>query len=165
MTNKAKTYDVMREHEGDRFYKTGDTRDLTPTDAVVLLGLGVLAEHDPERFKSEGVQESDISKELAGIDARLDERRLEVNQLIIAEDKRLDDARSQSATAIAALEDDLNKARTNAENEITRIDGEVSAARDNAAAEIAKIGADLAGKKADADFANKADKTVKNKAE
>lgn len=36
-------YDVKREHEGDRFYKTGETRELSEADAKRLVDLGVLA--------------------------------------------------------------------------------------------------------------------------
>lgn len=37
------TYNVLREHEGDRFYKTGETRDLDSAEAKQLVDLGVLA--------------------------------------------------------------------------------------------------------------------------
>lgn len=164
MTNNVQTYDVMREHEGDRFYKTGDTRKLAPTDAAVLVGLGVLADHDPERFKGADLHEADTNV-LAQIDARLDERRIEVDKLIADEETRLNDALTKNSDAILALENDLTKARTTAENEILRINGEVSAARDAATAEITKINADLAAKKAESEVANKAEKPLKNKAE
>lgn len=165
MTNTTKKYDVMREHEGDRFYKTGDTRELSPTDAAVLIGLGVLVDHDPERFKSAELQETDISDALAANESRLDERRREVDQLLADEETRLNEARTMNNAAILALEDDLNKARTTAENEIVKINSEVSAARDAATAEITKINTELVGKKADTDFPNKAEKPLKNKAE
>ncbi len=165
MTNNVQTYDVMREHEGDRFYKTGDTRKLSPTDAAVLVGLGVLADHDPERFKGADLHETDTSNVLAKIDVRLEERRIEVDQLLADEETRLNDARTKNSDAILALEDDLTKARTAAEDEMLKINGEVSAARDAATAEITKINADLAGKKAEVEVANKAEKPLKNKAE
>lgn len=43
MTNKV-TYDVKREHYGDKPYVTGDTRELDPNEAKRLVELGVLAE-------------------------------------------------------------------------------------------------------------------------
>lgn len=43
MTTKT-TYDVKREHLGDKAYVTGDTRDLDPNDAKHLIELGVLEE-------------------------------------------------------------------------------------------------------------------------
>lgn len=37
-----KTYDVKREHEGDRFYRSGDERVLDEAEAAHLVRLGVL---------------------------------------------------------------------------------------------------------------------------
>lgn len=37
-------YDVLREHEGDRFYKRGETRTARPDDVGHLVRLGVLGE-------------------------------------------------------------------------------------------------------------------------
>lgn len=42
----TKTFKVMRQHEGDRFYKEGETRELAVSDAAHLVRLGVLAEID-----------------------------------------------------------------------------------------------------------------------
>lgn len=38
------TYDVKREHFGDKQYVNGDTRELEPNEAKRLVELGVLAE-------------------------------------------------------------------------------------------------------------------------
>ena len=43
MANKV-TYEVKREHYGDKPYVTGDTRELDPNEATRLVKLGVLAE-------------------------------------------------------------------------------------------------------------------------
>lgn len=36
-------YDVLRQHEGDKFYKAGDTREVASADVVHLVRSGVLA--------------------------------------------------------------------------------------------------------------------------
>lgn len=41
-----KTYRVLREHEGDRVYRRGDTRRAEPSDVLHLVRLGVLEEDD-----------------------------------------------------------------------------------------------------------------------
>ncbi|PKM01088.1 MAG: hypothetical protein CVV19_00775 [Gammaproteobacteria bacterium HGW-Gammaproteobacteria-9] len=43
------TYDVKREHYGDKAYVTGDTRELDPNEAKRLIALGVLAEQKPAK--------------------------------------------------------------------------------------------------------------------
>ncbi len=43
------TYDVKREHYGDKAYATGDTRELDPNEAKRLVELGVLAEQKPAK--------------------------------------------------------------------------------------------------------------------
>jgi len=43
------TYDVKREHFGDKQYVTGDTRELDPNEAKRLVELGVLAEQKPAK--------------------------------------------------------------------------------------------------------------------
>lgn len=43
-----KTYDVLREHDGDRFYRTGESRVLDEGAATELVRLGVLAEAKAE---------------------------------------------------------------------------------------------------------------------
>ena len=45
----VKTFDVMREHEGDRFYRRGETRDLDAGEAKHLEDLGVLVEKKAEK--------------------------------------------------------------------------------------------------------------------
>lgn len=40
--SKTVKYDVLREHEGDRFYRSGETRDLNEVEAKHLVELGVL---------------------------------------------------------------------------------------------------------------------------
>jgi hypothetical protein len=42
--SKMVTYKVLRSHEGDRFYKDGETRELSTADAKHLVDLGVLEE-------------------------------------------------------------------------------------------------------------------------
>lgn len=43
------TYDVKREHYGDKAYVTGDTRELDHNEAKRLVELGVLAEQKPAK--------------------------------------------------------------------------------------------------------------------
>jgi hypothetical protein len=43
MKMSNRDYKVMREHEGDRFYKTGETRTMSEADAKHLVVLGVLS--------------------------------------------------------------------------------------------------------------------------
>lgn len=37
-----KTFTVNREHEGDRFYRSGDEREAEPQDVAHLVDMGVL---------------------------------------------------------------------------------------------------------------------------
>lgn len=50
---KAETYTVLREHEGDRYYRAGDARELDPASAAHLVRLGVLTPAAPEPEKTE----------------------------------------------------------------------------------------------------------------
>lgn len=50
---KAETYTVMREHEGDRYYKAGEARELDPTAAKHLVDLGVLRAGAPDQGVAE----------------------------------------------------------------------------------------------------------------
>ncbi|RVT80214.1 hypothetical protein EM858_04255 [Agrobacterium sp. CNPSo 2736] len=49
---KTITYDVMREHEGDRFYRSGETRDLNEVEAKHLVELGVLVERSTAKAET-----------------------------------------------------------------------------------------------------------------
>ncbi|MBY5689348.1 hypothetical protein HFO41_10985 [Rhizobium leguminosarum] len=40
-------YTVLRSHEGDKFYKEGDKRELSAAEAKHLVELGVLAKAEP----------------------------------------------------------------------------------------------------------------------
>ncbi|XYS24158.1 hypothetical protein ACSUBZ_12725 [Acinetobacter baumannii] len=42
-------YEVKREHFGDQFYKTGDTREADPVTVKHLVDKGVLAEAQEEK--------------------------------------------------------------------------------------------------------------------
>ena len=165
--NKDVKYDVLREHEGDKFYRERDTRFLKATDAAALVALGVLAEHDPDRFAGteDDSAQTAIIEAIADIDQGLEDRRIEVTRLINEENERLENVRSNNADAIAALEADLQKVRTSAEQEISEINAGVTKAREEANVEIGKIEDEIAAKKADPALLNKADKTPRNKAE
>ena len=39
-----KKYQVMREHHGERFFRSGDLREAAPSDVAHLVARGVLAE-------------------------------------------------------------------------------------------------------------------------
>ena len=52
MSNEQE-YKVLREHEGDRFYKAGETRTLAPADAKHLVKLGTLSGADVAEEKAE----------------------------------------------------------------------------------------------------------------
>lgn len=166
-------YDVLREHEGDRFYRSGETRELKKVDAKHLLDLGVLGEHDPKRWK--GSQSQSTTK-------AVDDRKAEIEDLLVQEDQRLADAQKLTADALSKLQDDLNQARANAETEVSGIIASVSEARKkadedmkeiedmiekartDAVAEVEKIKASVEKAKAEAKVANKAEQVPSNKA-
>ena len=45
----VKTYHVLREHHGDKEYRRGDTREISPSDATQLVSLGVLSLEVPAK--------------------------------------------------------------------------------------------------------------------
>jgi hypothetical protein len=45
----VKTFHVLREHHGDKEYRRGDTREISPSDAAQLVSLGVLALEAPSK--------------------------------------------------------------------------------------------------------------------
>ena len=167
-------YDVLREHEGDRFYRSGETRELKKVEAKHLVELGVLGEHDPERWK--GLQSRSETQAVKA-------RKAEIDDLLALEDERLADARNLTAEALAKLQDDLNEARANAEKEATgiaetvsearkkadidlkEIEEMVDKARTDAASEIEKIKAGVDKAKAEPKVANKAEQVPSNKAD
>ena len=51
--SKVTDYAVLREHEGDRLYMPGETRQLTEVDARHLVKLGVLAAAGEKPEKAE----------------------------------------------------------------------------------------------------------------
>ncbi|QIB32641.1 hypothetical protein [Ancylobacter pratisalsi] len=57
-----KTYKVLRAHEGDRFYKAGETRHLDQTEASHLVALKVLEEHtaDAAALKPEEMTKGEL---------------------------------------------------------------------------------------------------------
>ncbi|CVI22721.1 hypothetical protein AGR1A_Lc80270 [Agrobacterium fabacearum CFBP 5771] len=166
-------YDVLREHEGDRFYRSGETRELKKVEAKHLVELGVLGEHDPERWKGSQFQSATQTVEA---------RKAEIDDLLVLENNRLADAQKLTADALTKLQDDLNEARANAEKEASGIAETVSEARKmadidlkeikemvekartDADAEVEKIKAGTEKAKAEAKVANKAEQVPSNKA-
>ncbi|WP_421440424.1 hypothetical protein [Agrobacterium tumefaciens] len=166
-------YDVLREHEGDRFYRSGETRELKKVEAKHLVELGVLGEHDPERWK--GAQSQSATQ-------IVEARKAEIDHLLVLENERLADAQKLTADALTKLQDDLNEARANAEKEASGIAETVSEARKkadidlkeikemvekartDADAEVEKIKAGTEKAKAEAKVANKAEQVPSNKA-
>ena len=167
-------YDVLREHEGDRFYRSGETRELKKVEAKHLVELGVLGEHDPERWKGSQVQ---------SVTQAVEARKAEIDDLLALENERLADAQKLTVEALAKLQEDLNEARAAAEKELSGIaeagsearkkaDADlkelnemVEKARTDAAAEVEKIKAGTDKAKAEAKSANKAEQVPTNKAE
>lgn len=167
-------YDVLREHEGDRFYRSGETRELKKVDAKHLLDLGVLGEHDPKRWKGSQSQ----SKANA-----VEARKAEVDDLLAQEDERLAEARKLTEAALSKLTQDLSEARAKADTAMADVAVEVSEARKkadadlqeikemveksraDAAGEIEKINSGVEKAKAAPKVANKAEQVPSNKAE
>ena len=52
--SKELDYTVLREHDGDRFYKAGEIRSLAPADAKHLVKLGTLAAQAEAEEPAEG---------------------------------------------------------------------------------------------------------------
>ncbi|WP_421387293.1 hypothetical protein [Agrobacterium tumefaciens] len=167
-------YDVLREHEGDRFYRSGETRELKKVEAKNLVELGVLGEHDPERWKGSQSQSATQIVEA---------RKTEIDHLLVLENERLADAQKLTSETLTKLQDDLNEARANAEKqasdiaetvsearkkadvELKEIEEMVGKARTDAAAEIEKINAGVDKAKAAPKVSNKAEQVPSNKAE
>ena len=61
MANKV-TYDVKREHYGDKAYATGDTRELDPNEAKRLIDLGVLVEAKPAKATEAKAEKAPANK-------------------------------------------------------------------------------------------------------
>lgn len=169
--SKTVKYDVLREHEGDKFYREGESREMSAGDAKHLISLGVLAEHDPSRFKATNS---------TNLGDSVDQRCVEVDGLIAAEDERLsralEDLQAQHANAvvtaqqtadaeIAKIDATLSKARDDADAKIKEIDDMVTKARTDAETETAKLKQDVEQAKAEAKAANKAEKVPQNKAD
>ena len=57
-----KAYRVLRDLDGDRFYRAGETREMLPADAIHLLRLGVLSEIADEDDGGEPTQEPPANK-------------------------------------------------------------------------------------------------------
>lgn len=166
-------YDVLREHEGDRFYRSGETRELKKVDAKHLIDLGVLGEHDPKRWNDSQPHSPAKAAEA---------RKAEIEDLLAQENQRLADAQKLTAEALTKLQDDLSQARANAETEVSSLAESVSEARKKAdtdlkeitemvekartaaTAEIEKIKASVEKVKAEAKVANKAEQVPNNKA-
>lgn len=56
------TYDVKREHYGDKPYVTGDTRELDQNEAKRLVELGVLAEKKPVKAQETKANKAPLNK-------------------------------------------------------------------------------------------------------
>lgn len=130
-------YDVLREHEGDRFYKTGETRDLDEGSAKHLVKLGVLALHDPDRPKKSRGKAVSHPGLLAQFDAEVSA------------------ARAKADTAIAEIESQVQAARTDADSQIAAIKQEVTDVRAHADAEISAVKAEIEAAALAADAAGK----------
>ncbi len=59
--SKELDYTVLREHDGDRFYKAGETRTLAPADAKHLVKLGTLAAQAEAEEPAEGESAFDVA--------------------------------------------------------------------------------------------------------
>jgi hypothetical protein len=127
---KIVTYDVMREHEGDRFYKTGETRELAETDAKHLVALGVLS------LPGSGLKRSPAGTPFAQkLAAEADfadfiEKANEARRTIVAE---IDKARADADGQIQSILEEVGKARSDADGKISSIVAEVEKAKVEAA--------------------------------
>ncbi|MGQ4273402.1 hypothetical protein [Terrihabitans sp. B22-R8] len=135
------TYAVNRGHEGDRFYREGETRDLDAGQATHLVKLGVLSLIGPAKMPTPQPTETER------IAADLTQAR--------------DDADAEMDRIAAEVVD----ARVNADTEIARIAAEVVEARANADAEIAGFAAEVENRrvKTEAPPANKLEDAGNNK--
>lgn len=92
--SKTIVYDVLRGHEGDRFYKEGGERELTEADAAHLVKLGVLR---ATGRKPKGPDASDRSGADSALTAISDEK--------IAKQGELDDIDAAITTKKVELSD------------------------------------------------------------
>lgn len=128
--NKVVEYEVLREHEGDRFYRRGERRELLENEAKHLVGLGVLGLPGSS---------SKAAPAAAGARTRSD---------IEAEFNSFVDKANQARGAIEA---ELTKARQAADGKINEIAAEVTAARQSADAALGSIQSELDTARKDAD--------------
>jgi len=127
---KIVTYDVMREHEGDRFYKKGETRELAETDAKHLLALGVLSVPGSEIKRS---QASNPFARKAEAEAEFTAFIQKANDARIAITAEIDKARSDADGKIKSILAEVGKARSDADEQISSIMAEVEKAKVEAA--------------------------------
>lgn len=158
--SKIVKYDVLREHEGDRFYKRGDTRELTENDAQHLVSLGVLAL--PGSAQKQQAAESKTKAEIAA------EFNLFVDQANRAREaisRELAKAREAADAKLAEIGTEVTTARERADVELKDISGMVDAARKDAEAKIGAFAEGMEKAKSETGGKTKPEDQPSNKAE
>jgi chromosome segregation ATPase len=95
--SKTIVYDVLRGHEGDRFYKEGAERELTEADAAHLVKLGVLKATGRKPKAAAETPDTNVSE------------------------------RNKADTAVAAIKAEVDTARAAADSALKAIDNEIVA--------------------------------------
>jgi uncharacterized membrane protein YqiK len=158
--SKIVKYDVLREHEGDRFYKRGETRELAESDAQHLVSLGVLALPGATQKQpaAEGKTKADIAAEFNLFVDQANRAREAISQ-------ELAKAREAADAKLAEIGAEVSKARERADVELTEITGRVDAARREAEAKIGALAADVKKLKSEPGGKAKPEDQPSNKAE
>ncbi|MDK4704324.1 hypothetical protein PH562_18875 [Rhizobium sp. CNPSo 4062] len=159
--SKILKYDVLREHEGDRFYKRGETRELAENDAQHLVGLGVLALPGSARKQPTA---SD-AKTKADIEAEFNLFVDTANQTRQAISTELNKAREAADAKLSEIGVELAAARNNADATLASIASELTAARKDADVKIGEIAAEIEKAKSEASRKTKPEEQPSNKAE
>lgn len=128
--SKTIVYDVLRGHEGDRFYKEGGERELTEADAAHLVKLGVLKATD-RKPKAPDVGEAKPAD------------RAKADTAIAAIKAEVTAARSAADSALKAIDNEM----TAKQAEI----GELEAAIVSKKSELADLDTALVAKRAEID--------------
>jgi septal ring factor EnvC (AmiA/AmiB activator) len=171
-------FDVLREHLGDRFYKEGETREVSEAAAGHLIKGGVLAPHDPKREKRVALTIDELQdkreifkSEIAKLEADRDAIKKQVDGARAEAEKTIEEMGVSLENEITSVRKELEERRDSLSAEIEKlaeerkaIDQEVAAARAAADGEIAAIRTNVEKAKADAAAANKAETNApKNK--